>query len=174
MNKENIFDRIVEEANKNLPTFLATHGPALGEGKQGIYLTGALLTIVGDAHRAEDWAGALIGSIAEEYLSQKSGFSLEKTKRLTVRKFQGHTERTSLFTQNYAKQQYGGGVIVLLSENMYLVLSGSNFPPIYDTLFVAEALLSAGVIDETIYSKVMEEARTYEYVGVPEDQIVKN
>ncbi len=160
-----LITKIVKAAKQHLPVFLEKHKDVLPSDKSGVYLYGMIVHISGTQFYQEEAEGALIGLLPQDKVAEKMTYAAEKAMRLLIRRVMGYTERTSLFTQSYAAKQYGGAICVLLKENVYCILSCSNFPPFYDTVFAVEVLQLAEVIDEKMVELVMDEALANENNG---------
>lgn len=151
------FNLIIETANELLPAFIAENKEAL-TGR-----TGAYLSLLDSTSTDLPTRGAIVGRAPQDKIVAWMRNAYEKNNRLYRQVvIEGEKYFTSIATQNYATNEYGGGIRTIKG----LFASVSGFPPIYDTLFIALVLLKCGYLEEREYQEILEEARLNENTGV--------
>ncbi len=148
---------IIDTANEHLPIFLKEHEAYLN-GEKGAYIS-----VLDTVHTTGmHISGEIIGIVPKAKLTGRMTNAIEKIIRLYRRvEIEGYAECTSMVTQDYAASKYGGGIRTI--SGMYG--AASTFPPLYDTLFMAEVFLKCKVIEDAEFKVIMEEAQMYENHG---------
>ncbi len=162
---ESLFEKIKNVANSYLPEFLEKNKAYISEEKRGLYLSGYQFVPIEDEYTMSEGGGAVIGHLPVGKRKETRFFSTEKSTRLLNRRLSGHKDRTSLVTQSYRLSQYGGAVCADIGDGRFYILSASNLPPFYDTLFVIDVLFKAGLIDEAQQKQIKAEATQHEHTG---------